>query len=235
MKKIFQFTLLCALTVTLAGCGENKPSTEAYVESYQEACASLDFEKAHNILSSLHAEHLKSMSQTYTVSFGPDNDETYAWTQCSEGRANVEATAVAYLSAVQFVFTSEARTIFAEFDNPEDKITYLYTEIRQIGTKHNSTTCSLGVEFHDPNDWCLQKIYNKYVECVNSFSNSVLDLAINAGNKRLAAIAVAHILDVYEGLEKGGYLDQVSVLYSDKEKVAAQEKFDQAVKNGLFD
>ncbi len=230
MRKIYQIIVLFAISIALASCGDVKQSaseSDSYSgdinEQYHKACAAADFETAHSILASLHAQHLKSMTDKY-------KSEQYSWEECSEGEAQVQATATAYLSAVQFIFTSEARTIIAENENPENKITYLYTEILQVGTKRNSIP-----EFFNDTEKCLQSIYDKYVECVNGFSNSVLDLAINAGNKRLAAIAVSHFLDIHEGFEEEEVGGELILRYSDKERVAAQEKLNNAVKNGLFD
>lgn len=191
----------------LASCGGGS-------ENYKEACDAGDYEKAHKILNNLHDDLIKAITT---------NPDWYGAWYVDNGAEVTIMIATKYTTALEYIYKNEIRYLILNNDDFSERIIYLYNEMQPIGKK-GGLSWSYASE-----EGCMRDMYNLYAGAVNSINNSVLELAINKGDKRLATLAITHYLEV---IDKTG--EEINGVYSNKDQVAAQEKFDNAMESGLF-
>lgn len=197
LKVIGIICLIAAIGIGILGtiitCGNDKRKEEktAWINSYNEAIKEKDFEKAHNILEDIYTE--------YKV-----------------GDRSAEFT----LDAYSEVYGAEFRYLILSGDEAaKDKISYMFTEIPELGKKVNADTLK---------HW--NGNYAAYVKCVNGLCNKIIDIAINMDRYDFTPIALGHYLDnIVETDSSGIYV------YKPKDKEAAQAKLDKAIEDGKME
>lgn len=227
-KALLSLMFVCLL---LASCSS---------KDYKEACKNGDFETAHSCLDDLKKEFDKVKANNYSDATnydleGSDFDVAEADSKLTKAKAKIITASEDYYNAASYIFGAEVRFLISQGGN-EDRIVYLFNELTPLGNKLPTNT------FVGEYDEILNhELYYKFVLVNNQLANTILDLAINSGNKKLAGIAISHIstygssVDSEDPEEAEVLYDGVYTTYKTKEKKRAQEKFDEAVKQGLFD
>lgn len=208
---------VCVLSLLFVGCGLI-PS-----DDYKSAVSKNDYESAHQIVENLHADFLKVWEEKY-----PDMDHN------NDNRAEIEAAAEKYTKAAEYVYCAEARMLIAEGGDNSSKIVYLFNEVSKVGEKVPSGTGYYPGGVRDRQENVLKiNCYRSYVTCINSLCNTIVDLAIDAGNKKLAMVALTHYLpDVV--IVDGGVMNTY-LTYKEASKIEALQKLEMAAENGLFE
>lgn len=181
---------------------------------YVELVEVNDFEKAH--------QTLKAYSKNYSYVLKANGDRLRYYSE----RGRVIAAATEYMDAVAYIYCAEARYLMAEGgENAQKRMVFLFNEIPLIGQKLPSGT---HID-HDDFNLAYISLYLLYAQTNNRLCDTVFDIALNMGDKRLASIALSHYLDIPSAEEKK------DITYSSETKDAAKERFEEAVNNGLFD
>lgn len=222
MKKFIAFIVFVSLAVLgyfyiIKGKAD---SAQQASKNYLIAVSNNDYEEAHACLSTLYDAYINVLLK---VEKNNDLSDYH-------GRAKVLAAAREYMTAAQNVFCAEARFLISGGSgvDPADRIVYLFNELTPIGYKLDR---GYRFEIYDKNKAHFA-CYCMYVDANNQLCNTIMDLAINSGNKKLAGIALTHYLETnHLSDEPRPYVSG----YSNEDKQAAQNRYDEAVKLGLFE
>lgn len=217
VRILFRVLILLAFTALLSNCSLNSDNKE---DDYRIAVADNDFQKAHQIVGKIHSDFMNTWEKEY-----PNMN--------LKRRAVVEAAAEKYAAAVKFVYCSEARYIIAEDIDCCKRISFLISEVTCIGERlRPGTYLYFDGDFQDMATDCAQfNCYRLYTECVNELCNTVMDLAIASKNKELAGVALSHYVE--NCYLNGQTVKSAEYHFLDREN--AQEKFEEAEANGIFD
>lgn len=191
---------------------------------YIKAVENEDFGNAHKCLRKLYSSYTEESSVDISIdSWGKGWSYSNPKNAQSAGDAII-ASADAYTKAASYVFCAEVRYLMSQPDESlNDRIVYLFNELSIVGDRRSEGDVGSQCGAEGVNAALLKK----YIACNNQIANQVIDMAINAGNKRLAAIGVSHIMNTFN-------LTNDKYHFSTAAKDDAQAKFDEAVKNGLF-
>lgn len=185
---------------------------------YMEAVENEDFDTAHKCLKKLYSSYVKESSSGKSL-------EGWKSYESKTGDAII-AAADAYTKAASYVFCAEVRYLMSQPDESlNDRIVFLFNELSIVGDRRAEGD-RISINSAEGVNAALLK---KYIACNNQIANQIVDMAINAGNKKLAAIGVSHIMATF--VHGGGDVYH----FTNAAKDEAQAKFDEAVKNGLFD
>lgn len=185
---------------------------------YMEAVENEDFDTAHKCLKKLYSSYVKESSSGKSL-------EGWNFSSNKTGDAII-AAADAYTKAASYVFCAEVRYLMSQPDESlNDRIVFLFNELSIVGDRRAEGD---RISIYDA-EGVNAALLNKYIACNNQIANQIVDMAINAGNKKLAAIGVSHIMATF--VHGGGNVYH----FTNAAKDEAQAKFDEAVKNGLFD
>lgn len=192
---------------------------------YIKAVENEDFENAHKCLRKLYSSYTEESSVDISIeSWGK------GWSYSSRKNAQtvgdaIIASADGYTKAASYVFCAEVRYLMSQPDESlNDKIVYLFNEFSIVGDRRSEGDAGS----HYGAEGVNAALLKKYIACNNQIAFQVIDMAINAGNKKLAAIGVSHIMNTFDLTNDDKYH------FSTASKEEAQAKFDEAVKNGLF-
>lgn len=227
MHKLLSLFALAFMAIALASCScsshksdskkSEKTVGDGTYKTYQEACSAADFEAAHKFI------------DTYRQEFENTYDEVVAKKRLKydDGASTLTAAGTKYMNVVSYVYCAEAREIMANGDaDAKDRLVYLFNEVPSIGQKLPEGT---HVSIYDENQ-VHTTLYRLYTQTNNKLCDTILDLALNSGNKRLAAISLSHYMES-PTLNSSTYGD---VIYSNDDKQKAKERFEEAKQNGLF-
>lgn len=203
MKKALLITAIIGLGVaTLCGCGKSV--------SYQEACRANDFETAHKCLGEIYENFLNTWNSQ--IGNAVESRDKFR----NKYKSRIVSAAMKYSSAASYVLSAEARYIIANYpDEANDRIAYLFNEIQVTGEKVNS------YESTRPEDIAKYDCYIQTVKCNNELCDVVLNLAIQLQNKELAKLALSYY-------RENSSTSLTYVYWSDKDKAAAQAKYEEA-------
>lgn len=202
------------------------------VTDYMQAVANEDFDQAHKSLEKLYSLYISQISKGEslrewgsTIYSFDDESEKMQKRESQRAGDNIITAADNYTKAAAFILCAEVRYLISLQDETvNDRIVYLFNELSSVGDRReDGADCSwYGAEGVN------KKLLEKYIACNNQIAIVVLDLAISAGNKKLAAIGLSHIMKTISSNSNKSYkFDTVA-------KDEAQAKFDEAVKNGLL-
>lgn len=190
---------------------------------YMEAVENEDFDTAHKCLKKLYSSYVKESSSGKSLEGWNVSWRDHGGQKTGDA---IIAAADAYTKAASYVFCAEVRYLMSQPDESlNDRIVYLFNELSIVGDRRAEGDRISIYEAEGVNAALL----NKYIACNNQIANQIVDMAINAGNKKLAAIGVSHIMATF--VHGGGNVYH----FTNAAKDEAQAKFDEAVKNGLFD
>ena len=212
--------LLAAFLLTACnGINTGTNSGTHQYKDYKQAVKENDFEAAHDFLEEIYDEFLETWNDNYAgMNYNNDN------------RANIEAAATKYSQAATYVLSAEARYIIANFEKEApERIGYLFNEIRIMGEKSDHYAPG-GVEEYQQ-ECAKVDCYMQTANCFNQLCDVILNLAILNHNKKLADLALSYYR------EKGKVTDswECTMEWYNDDKNAAQERYDKAVADGVFD
>lgn len=248
MKNYILLTISCVCVLVMGACGSgsnksNSNSSESKFKqnvdlNYQKACEELDFGKAHEILEKLRNEFV------------------------NEGlpkAQNCQVTSIkgyqAYVDADIYIFREEA-TYLMGLDDPaaEPRILKMIMETPLDGRKLDEGHCSFYDALEDNGDGNKVWLYSYCIKRNNQKCDIVMDLSILHNNKTLAKKVLSyykdnmHIVDdrywnfdddVLRINVKGKTIivdgDHGYIWYDSADKDAAQKKYNEAVKDGMFE
>ncbi len=237
MKKIFCLLTICCLGMFVVGaCGSGPENSDShskkdYDMDYNKACADNDYEAAHVILNKLREKALKS-GWSYGEWLNGNHMDDYR---------NYEMADIA-------IFKEEASFLMG-LDDPsaENRIIKLIIE-----TPIDGIAMSEGFIYSDEAYHIKSKNYGDagvYARCIYRFNQKcdiAIELSILFKNKSLAKRVLAlykdniyaHAADYDETISVKGkkvVLHETGYAWYDTtDKDAAQKKYDEAVKNGVF-
>lgn len=181
MNKIIKILSLCTLCFSLLSCsGGNSGSTDSKEENadnYKQACTEGDFEKAHEILGSIHDEYLANNSL---------------------GFSSFDKISNKYLSALDYVYGHEIRELIANDEDCVTKIVFLLSEVPQDGAKSEGL---MGYFESQVGESCGSESLTRYVyycNAINKLCDTALNTAISLGNENLARALVEQYKENYE-------------------------------------
>ena len=244
--KLLAISCVCVLVMGACGSGSNEnDSTQEkklsakknYRDDYRKACEDLEFGEAHKIL---------DKKRDYYVEHGLK--ET-AW-----GQYNTMTGYQEYVDADIFIFREEVTYLMSMDDpNVENRIFKLLMEMPMDGTLLDEGYQDYDIVSSPSNPTSRQAwTYYYCIKRYNEKCNIILDLSILFEKQSLAKKVLSyykdnmHIEDTGEGkkitvrgksikMEPPHYGIYVCyVWYDTADKDAAQKKYDEAVKNGLF-
>ena len=226
----------CLSVLVLGACGndskksDSKQSAEQSADlDYRSACEELDFGKAHEILDKLRDVYV------------------------NEGLR--KASYQAYVDADIYIFREEVTYLMGLDDpNADKRILKLITETPLDGRKMDEGYCS----FYDVIEefgGSLVWLYSYCIKRNNQKCDIVMDLSIINGNKTLAKKVLSYYKDnmhiergdefdwdsnltktgIYNGKKVTFNGDNAYIWYDSADKDAAQKKYNEAVKNGMFE
>lgn len=249
MKKLFNLLAICCLSVFLLGACESGSIKSAFSSdsshmngnlNYKKACEELDFGKAHEILNKLRDVFVnEGLPKAYHC-------------QVAEIKGYQ-----AYVDADIYIFREEV-TYLMGLDDPaaENRILKMIMETPLDGRKLDEGYCS----YYDACEESVtggEKVW-LYSYCIkrnNQKCDIVIDLSILYNNKTLAKKVLSYYKDNMH-IEIGGhdysYDDNVKriivkgktikvdgnhgyIWYDSADKDAAQKRYNEAVKNGVFE
>ena len=198
-------------------------------QSYRDAVKELNFEAAHDVLSSYRSDYLYELSQS-------DHwDEKNA----AQGK---------YYQAFDEIYKAETQYILSEFQGDEckDKILFLLEEIPIEGEKKKAGLCRWEDVCRSCHSGYPLDAYIIWTEHYNRLCNTILSLAINRKNQELAKIIIQQFVDNVEVTGVSHLDDEVKVdgiivkqgqgyiKYTSEDRDAAKKKYDDAVRSGAF-
>ena len=237
MKKLFKVLVICCLSVFMFGACESgsynkNSSTKVNDMNYQKACEELDFGKAHEILNKLRDVFVNKGLQKSRYSL------------VSELKGYNE-----YVDADVYIFREEV-TYLMSLDDPaaENRIVKLIMETPLDGRALDEGYC----DHNDASEKAVTGGENVWLYCYcikrnNQKCDIAMDLAILHGNQTLAKKVLLYYKDNMH-IEQGGTTSSMEIKgeqivvthsrgyiwYDSSDKDAAQKRYDEAVKNGVF-
>lgn len=220
-KRIINLFTGVLMAIFFVACN-NSNSNDTNYSSYQDAISANDYEAAHKFLTNLYNDFIETKNDNF-VDMG------------SEEREKIQLAASNYSSAARDILCAEARFLISEkSDIANDRIEYLFNEIKMIGEK-----VPAGSELHPGGYQPYQEIclnyycYNQTVSYNNALCDIILNLALRDKNEDLAKIALSHYLN--RGITKEEGYDDV-VYYDSSERKKAKEKYEKNFGNydGVF-
>ena len=200
MKKVFYSILLCLGIISLTSCGGSD-------KDYIEACNARDFETAHKILNQYREDYTEALSE--------DLDNSYR-------KKEYDAAQQKYYKAFDYIYQHEVQLIMEEATEQEcvDKITFLLLSIPVEEEKQQSIGVTYGFD-----EYKIFDAYLKWSQHYNSLCNSILTLAIDRKNKKLARfILMQFVNEIYQNR-----------IYSSTDRYYAKKKYQEAVDLGMFE
>ena len=247
--KLLAISCVCVLVMGACGSGSNEnDSTQEkklsekknYRDDYRKACEDLEFGEAHKILDKLRdvfvndgLSKLRDGNQYMVVDI--------------KGYKN-------YVDADLYIFREEVAFLMG-LDSPdaETKIFKLLLDTPLDGTKLPEGKCEEYAATEGEYLYYNQKgekvwLYHYCIERFNQKCDIIVDLSILLGKQQLAAKALSYYkedmviehADVFHTVKvktKNGTVeikDSGYIWYDTRSKDAAQKKYDEAVKNGVF-
>lgn len=190
--------------------------------TYQEAVKADDFEAAHNFLEEIYDE----FQETWESNIGDVGSENHLEGETHASSA-ISSAAMKYSQAASYVLCAEARYIIANIpDEANDRIAYLFNEIRVMGEKVDNYYSDGATHYQV--DCAKYDCYIQTVKCNNELCDVVLNLAIQHHNKELAELALSYYR------EKGKANDG-PIYWTNEDQRAAQAKYEKALSEGKFD
>lgn len=236
-KQFVVLTALCVLALSsLYSCqssGNKKHASGPSADSYQQACEKHDFEKAHSILGQLREVFV---NQGLPHSYYKLVSDIYGYQN--------------YVDADIYIFREEAAYLMSLNDsNTQNRILKLIMETPLDGRQLDEGYC----DYYDAQEQSVtggEKVW-LYFYClkrINQKCDIVLDLAILNGNQSLAKKVLSFYKDNMH-IEAGSSGNKITVKgktisvdgnhgyiwYDSADKDAAKKRYDEAVKNGVFD
>ena len=228
MKKYLVLVAIIGVGVaTLCSCG-NSNKVEKY-KDYRDAVKALNFEAAHDSMNTFHERYLEELSSIMSRS---DRKE-------AEGK---------YYGAFDYIYKAEILYLLSELNGDEfiDKVTFLLEEIPVEGEKFPEGLCTFGIAMRG-NDLAGVGIpldaYIVWTQHFNRLCDYILSLAINRNNQDIAKMILLKYVDNVmatpggDGVKVDGVKVDINhgyIKYTSEDRVAAQKKYDEAVKSGAF-
>ena len=244
MRSFYLLALMCfsALTASLSviSCSssvKNKlfsSDTKSY-KSYRDAVKDLNFEAAHDTLSSYREDYLAELSKD--------------WLTYRDERAAAQGK---YYQAFDEIYKAEIQYILSELrgDECKDKILFLLEEIPVEGEKMPAGLCTDYVAHRGSlgNEGIPLDAYIIWTQHYNRLCSNILSLAINRKNQDLAKLIILQFVDNVEVTAGDIRADSGSIRvdgvivdyhhgyikYTSEDRNAAKEKYDEAVRSGAF-
>lgn len=253
MKKLFNLLAICCLSVFLLGACESGAIKSVFSSdsshmngnlNYKKACEELDFVKAHEILNKLRDVFINDgLSKLGTLKSQPP-----CMVVDIKGYKN-------YVDADLYIFQEEVAFLLG-LDNPdaETKIFKLLLDTPLDGTKLPEGECERvaaaeGKYYNNSNKGEKVWLYHYCIDRFNQKCDIIIDLSILLCKQKIAAKALLYFKEDMM-IEHADYFDNVKITtkngiveikdsgyiwYDTRSKDAAQKKYDEAVKNGVFE
>ena len=186
--------------------------------NYRDAVNNNDFEKAHKCLDETYEDFLDTWESNIGI---------VDWRIPLLGRSAISSAAMKYSQAASYVLCAEARYIIANIpDEANDRIAYLFNEIRVMGEKVDNYYSDGATHYQV--DCAKYDCYIQTVKCNNELCDVVLNLAIQHHNKELAELALSYY-------RENGEASFGPIRWRDDDKRTAQAKYEKALSEGKFD
>lgn len=240
--KLLAISCVCVLVMGACGSGSNEnDSTQEkklsekknYRDDYRKACEDLEFGEAHKILNKRRESYVKK---------GLDYSFTGEW--------NTMTGYQEYVDADIYIFREEVTYLMSIDDpNAENRIFKFLLETPMDGTHLDEGYHDYHiVSYPEKRDNRLVWTYYYCIKRYNEKCNIILDLSILNGKQSMAKKVLTYYKDNMH-IERGFIGDKITVRgkpftfeknlccyvwYDTDDKAAAQKKYDEAVKNGVF-
>lgn len=250
--KLLAISCVCVLVMGACGSGSNEnDSTQEkklsakknYRDDYRKACEDLEFGEAHKILDKLRDVFVNDGLSKLGTSYYQDP----CLVVDIKGYKN-------YVDADLYIFREEVAFLMG-LDSPdaETKIFKLLLDTPLDGTKLPEGKCegvaaAEGRYYNNFNKGERVWLYHYCIDRFNQKCDIIVELSILLGKQQIAAKALSYFkedmmiehADIFQTVKvktKNGTVeinDSGYIWYDTRSKDAAQKKYDEAVKNGVF-
>lgn len=233
--KTIKLLAVCCLTMCLfVACGKNSGNFQAGDNknsgSFQEAIKAGDYETAHDTLDTYHNEYLEKLAEAST-NFWRIRD--------------MKPLQIKYYQSLEKLYKAEIAFLVDEGGtDATSRIVFLLNEINMDGQQPDEGLIDYYATCDNLEDGQLLYAYKQSVETYNRICNTALSLAVKSKNEDLAREIVElykQNIEITRGDEPAIKIDGIRVdgnhgyvKYIDRDKEAAQEKYNKAVKSGAF-